>query len=267
MVENLPNLLKERSDRYKKEVKSSEELLFCSDYDGTLVRFTEHPGKTTTSSEILSLFQELKDKEKVNLAILSGRSLERLKELVPLDGITLCGLHGMAMEDDKGKKQIWNGAEKAHNKLSRLKTLLADKYSERDELLIEDKEYAVGFHYRKFDGNIEELRQSFYETVEEELDEDLEVLEGDKVFEIRPRGWDKGDALRTLMNRSISEAMTVYIGDDKTDEDAFEVLKDEKNAYPVIVTEERTVDTDADYSLNGPEEVKKLLKFMTSIFE
>lgn len=53
-----------------------------------------------------------------------------------------------------------------------------------------------------------------------------QVTRGRKVFEVRPAlAWDKGQALSYLMEAFGAAAregvMPLYIGDDKTDEDAF----------------------------------------------
>jgi trehalose-phosphatase len=50
-----------------------------------------------------------------------------------------------------------------------------------------------------------------------------------KVMEIRPSiEWDKGDALEYLLDTlglgNCTDVLPVYIGDDRTDEDAFKVL-------------------------------------------
>jgi hypothetical protein len=88
----------------------------------------------------------------------------------------------------------------------------------------------------------------------------VHMTRGRKVLEIRPRvDWDKGKALLHLLRAlGLDEAddiVPLYIGDDRTDEDAFKVLKG--SGVGVLVST-RPKQTDAGFVLSDPEEVRHM---------
>ena len=87
---------------------------------------------------------------------------------------------------------------------------------------------------------------------------------GKKVHELQPNiDWNKGQAVAWLletMGATQTELRPLYIGDDRTDEDAFRAL--EKLGIGILVGEQPQV-TAASYSLNNPEEVEEFLQKIT----
>jgi len=91
----------------------------------------------------------------------------------------------------------------------------------------------------------------------------LRITRGRKVLEVRPRiDWDKGTALEHLLKMlglsDPSKLFAIYIGDDRTDEDAFKVLK-KSNLGGGILVSSRPKDTDSLWTLKGPPEVATFL--------
>jgi alpha,alpha-trehalase len=85
-------------------------------------------------------------------------------------------------------------------------------------------------------------------------------MDGKKVYELLPDvDWNKGKAVLWLLETLGLEgrnALPIYIGDDRTDEDAFLALK--KRGVAILVSEDPQV-TAANYWLNNPEEVERFL--------
>jgi trehalose-phosphatase len=84
------------------------------------------------------------------------------------------------------------------------------------------------------------------------------------VLEIRPNiDWDKGKAVEWVLASIASDIparyLPVYIGDDRTDEDAFRILR--RRGLTVLVSSEKMV-SDAEYVLNNVKEVKIFLKWL-----
>ena len=102
--------------------------------------------------------------------------------------------------------------------------------------------------------------------------ETLRKHSGKKVWEVKPKvDWDKGKALSYLLEalklNDRKDVISMYLGDDVTDEDAFEVLrnlsKDETQGDGIgIVVTKVPKQTKASYSLRDPEEV---LQFLTKV--
>jgi trehalose 6-phosphate phosphatase len=91
----------------------------------------------------------------------------------------------------------------------------------------------------------------------------LRVTQGRMVFEVRPTiKWDKGKALEFLLESlgfaNSSDVLPVYIGDDRTDEDAFKVLRKRGQGVGILVTKSAK-ETSASYSLQDPGEVMEFL--------
>ncbi|KAF0911861.1 hypothetical protein E2562_012342 [Oryza meyeriana var. granulata] len=98
----------------------------------------------------------------------------------------------------------------------------------------------------------------------------LRLTQGRKVLEIRPTiKWDKGEALRFLLSalgfssgdgaNDGDDAFPIYIGDDRTDEDAFRVLRARGQGAGILVSR-FPKDTCASFSLRDPSEVKDFLR-------
>ena len=92
----------------------------------------------------------------------------------------------------------------------------------------------------------------------------LHVTRGRKVLEVRPAvDWDKGSALLHLLDAlglsGQPDVTAVYLGDDKTDEDAFAALAGAGAGAGVLVS---TVakPTAAAFTLRDPDEVLELLR-------
>lgn len=90
------------------------------------------------------------------------------------------------------------------------------------------------------------------------------MTQGRKVLELRPSiEWDKGKALEFLLNslglENGSCVHPVYIGDDRTDEDAFNVLKDKGYGCGILVSS-FAKETSALYTLQSPSEVMNFLQ-------
>ncbi|MBA7709445.1 Trehalose-phosphate phosphatase [subsurface metagenome] len=91
----------------------------------------------------------------------------------------------------------------------------------------------------------------------------IKITTGKMVFEVRPPiDWDKGKAVESIRREiksllKLEEVLTVYLGDDTTDEDAFKVLH-LPEGWSVYVGPENSASA-ADYYLNSPDEVAELL--------
>lgn len=123
---------------------------------------------------------------------------------------------------------------------------------------IEEKNYSLVWHYRKSDPELGlnraiELKDEMTSLVS---NLNLEIMEGNKVLEIKNRGINKGRAaLKVLHSRPADKIMA--IGDDWTDEFLFSDLPNE--AITIKVGMAHTV---AGYKVENFEEVRGLLQQM-----
>ncbi|CAL9753163.1 unnamed protein product, partial [Musa acuminata subsp. burmannicoides] len=124
---------------------------------------------------------------------------------------------------------------------------------------VENNKFCVSVHFRC----VMKVGVRCFEQVRCVLKEypKLRLTQGRKVLEIRPTiKWDKGKALEFLLESlgfaNCTNVMPVYIGDDRTDEDAFKVgivLRDRGQGFGILVSK-FPKETNATYSLQEPSE-------------
>ena len=263
---SLPSPLnQEFKDGLRKDIASSGGLLLCTDFDGTLVRFTGTPDETNLPDETRDLLRELANVDGLHLAVISGRSFHELAELVPVENATLAGNHGLKIKFEDGSNHELETGEEIHRAIASLKSDLRGAIGGKDGIIIEDKSFGLALHYRQYSGDKPKIREKFYQIWREHSVPELEVIEGAELLEVRPGNWNKGDAVE-LLREKWGKLPTIYIGDDTTDEDAFRVLRDWNLGRPIVVSPEKEVDTEAQYRLTDPDEVTKFLEEILSLF-
>ncbi|XP_073281263.1 probable trehalose-phosphate phosphatase J isoform X1 [Primulina huaijiensis] len=129
--------------------------------------------------------------------------------------------------------------------------------------MVENNKFCVSVHFRCVD---EKKWTELAKQVGSVLEgyPSLRLTQGRKVLEIRPTiKWDKGKALEFLLESlgyaNCSDVFPVYIGDDRTDEDAFKVLRQRGQGFGILVSK-APKDTNASYSLQEPSEVMAFLR-------
>ncbi len=242
------------------------DLLLCSDFDGTLVTFTGVPSQTRLPEETRDLLSGLAGLEELHLAIISGRGFRELTDLVPLENATLAGNHGLKIRFESGSTYEPEIAEEIHGAIADLKGDVQEHFGGKEGIIIEDKGFGLGLHYRQFEGDQEKVKENFREIWKRHEISALEVIEGAKLMEVRPNNWNKGDAVR-LLQEKWEEVPTIYIGDDTTDEDAFQVLREQEFGFPVLVSQFENEESRAQYRLTNPQEVKGFLKDLYQLFQ
>ena len=244
-------------------IKTSSHILLFLDYDGTLVPICKEPSLAHLSLERKALIRTLSTIPWLSIGIISGRSLEEVRQLVGIEGIFYAGNHGFEI--------LYRRTHWVHPGLKGFKSMLGDVVQELKNstrgiqgILIEDKKLTVSVHYRNL---AEKSPVSILRTVSkvvESYGEALSIRRGKKVYEVRPRlAWDKGKAVVKLSQLCDpkARAIKIYIGDDDTDEDAFKVLG--RGDVSVRVGYRKT--SKARYFCRGSGEVLRFLKEITQL--
>lgn len=249
---DLPSAL-EKFSEIRDRFRQSPPLLFL-DFDGTLAPIVEHHDDAAISEEMRSLVKKLSLKFPV--AVVSGRGLADVRKRVDLPNLFYAGSHGFEISGPDGFSRDNEEAVKVLPVFDELEPMLREKLTGVPGVDYERKKFTLAVHYRQVPPEQEEKVHS---TIAETLKKYPEVIKADgkKVIEIRPAiDWHKGKAVEFL-KEVLSEQenpFSVYVGDDVTDEDAFEYVK---NGWGILVGEHGR-ETYADYSLENIEEVKEL---------
>jgi len=160
------------------------------------------------------------------ICIVSGRSLADVRRRVGIEGLAYVGNHGL---EARWGRRTWIHplAKKRRPALGRLLKRIEARTRRFPRLFVEDKGVTGSVHFRRLDAAlVAPLRRIVADEVRRKGGTFM-VTEGKKVLEIRPDiDWDKGLGIRKLMRwlpREL-EALRIFIGDDRTDEDAFLAL-------------------------------------------
>ncbi len=242
---------------------SNKHILLFLDYDGTLTPIRKIPAKAKISQEIKKILFKLSKAPKIALSIISGRSINDIKKLVGLKNIVYSGDHGFQIEGNKLKYKIIISTE-YKNILKQIKQDLKEKLNLVKGIIIENKDYGVSVHYRLVNKKDRSLVKNIFQLITKKylFRKKIKIKSGKMVFEILPPiDWDKGKAVLYIFKRyqSVLEnrnIFSVYIGDDITDEDAFNVLI--KKGLTIFIGKPY-YNSNAKFFLKNIKEVKKFL--------
>ena len=187
--------------------------IFLLDYDGTLAPIQQEPMQAFPHVDAVPLLTRLRELHP--LWIVTGRHLNDLNVLLNVQ-LNAIGLHGL-QKGRIGAAVHVTMPESTQNDITSMKRLVPDI----DEVRIEEKEYTFAVHYRGAlnEEPIIEALNNWLNDVPDSLD----VIWGKKVVELKPKGISKGSAIQELLQQYNDHA-PIYIGDDTTDEAAFETL-------------------------------------------
>lgn len=244
------------------ETFRSQHPLFFLDFDGTLSPIVEHHEDAVISEEMRELVHDLS--KKFPVAVVSGRGLADVKKRVGLPEIYYAGSHGFEISGPKGFSKDHEEAVKVVPVFEEIEPILREKLKHIEGVDFERKKFTLAVHYRQVK---EELEPEVHQIVSEVLKDHPQVLQagGKKVIEIRPAiDWHKGKAVEFLKKELSPEKnpFSVYIGDDVTDEDAFEYVS---NGLGILVGEHGQ-DTYAEYHLENIDQVEQFFKKLLDNF-
>lgn len=197
-------------------------LAILLDVDGTLLDIAPTPREVQVPAELRQTLMDIRPRVGGALALVSGRPIAELDVIFDPLRLPSVGGHGAEMR----------GAEDGPIAAGRVPMLdpvfkqrLGDIALAHPGVLVEDKGYAVALHYRlvpeRGPAVIEDVRSVFRAWA----DSSFELLAGKAVLEIKFAGFNKGTGVRELMSSPpFAGRIPIFIGDDRTDEDAFAVL-------------------------------------------
>jgi len=225
------------------------------DYDGTLTPIVSHPEDAWLSESMRQTLRSLA--ARVPVAILSGRDLDDVRGRVLVDGIVYAGSHGFDIAGAGGLRRELGAAYLPV--LDKAEMELREALDEIPGAQLERKHFSVAAHYRNVD-ETDAFKVRLAVDAVGERHRELRRMDGKKVYELLPDiDWNKGKAMLWLLETLLLDsgnALPIYIGDDRTDEDAFRAL--EKVGIGILVTEKPQV-TAASYRLNNSDEVERFL--------
>jgi trehalose 6-phosphate synthase/phosphatase len=232
----------------------STQRVLLLDYDGTLVPFQTDPKLARPDKELIQLLAVLAKDPANQVAIVSGRSRCDLEQWFATAPITLVAEHGVWL---RPKDASWRMLKPLTNEWKERVRPILQLYVDRlPGALLEEKEFSLAWHYRGADPDLASVRAS------ELLDDlagytrniDVQVLEGNKVLEVRNTGVTKATACLAWLTGGSTEWI-LAVGDDWTDEDLFRALPPTAHSVRVGLAQ-----TAARYHLDSHALVRRLLR-------
>ncbi|KAE8731264.1 putative trehalose-phosphate phosphatase D [Hibiscus syriacus] len=232
-------------------------IVMFLDYDGTLSPIVEDPDRAFMSGEVTIPVHKLPSSllftptkfivsnqmrtavrdvaRYFPTAIVTGRCRDKVYSFVKLSGLYYAGSHGMDIKGPSKSSKYKNGnrgvlfqpASEFLPMIDEVYKALVEKTKSIGGAKVENNKFCVSVHFRCVD---EKSWAALAEQVRSVLNQYpmLKITQGRKVLEIRPTiEWDKGRALEFLLEAlgyaNSNDVLPIYIGDDRTDEDAFKV--------------------------------------------
>jgi trehalose-phosphatase len=252
--------MKLTSEQVLDRVTQADRVWVFLDYDGTLADFAPTPAIVTPQPDVIDLIQRLVQLPRMSIAVISGRALPQVQQLIPVPGVLLGGTYGIELKLPSG--EIIHRADYGTLRpaLEKLKIHWQQLVAGRTGFFVEDKAWAVALHARhakavEADRVIEAARILAAKLTPDDV---FRQLGGQRFFEVAPRLADKGQTVEYVLEQWASpDALPCYLGDDDKDEEAFAVIKAHGGLALVVADHDR--ETQADARLASPLEARQWL--------
>ncbi|KAL0726325.1 hypothetical protein Bca4012_022418 [Brassica carinata] len=237
-------------DMFEEILHASEgkQVVMFLDYDGTLSPIVDDPDR----------------------AFMSKQMRRTVYNFVKLTELYYAGSHGMDIKGpeqgskyEEDKSLLCQPATEFLPVIDEVYQKLMEKTKSTPGASVENNKFCVSVHFRRVDEKNWSDLASQVRSVMKDYPK-LRLTQGRKVLEIRPIiKWDKGKALEFLLESlgyaNCTNVFPLYIGDDRTDEDAFKILRERRQGLGILVSRSPK-ETNASYSLQEPDEVMDFLQ-------
>ena len=188
------------------------------DFDGTLVDLAPQPDAIEVPPDLPALLSRLRDDLGGALAVVSGRPIADLDRFLAPARLAAAGQHGLERRDAAGRHAT---AEIDRAVLSAIAAAMQGLAAAHPGVRVERKSLSVALHYREAPAAAEEARR-LAEALGRAHAEAFDLQPGKMVFEMKPRGSDKGAAVAAFMAEApFAGRRPLFAGDDLTDEHGF----------------------------------------------
>ncbi len=223
------------------------------DYDGTLIDFNFDPEESIPDDDLKQILQRLSEDKKNKVVIISGRDKETLDKWLSEFDVDIVAEHGAWMRCSGGKFETLANID--DNWKKEILDIMESYVDRTPGSFIENKNCSVVWHYRKVETGLSEIRtrelisHMKYITTNKHL----QIIEGDKVLEVKTFEINKGKAASAILDKTEVDFI-LSCGDDATDEDTFLAIPED--SFTVKVGSTASV---AKYSVASYEVIRKLL--------
>lgn len=218
---------------------ASSRKLVLLDYDGTLLDYAPQPDKAVPSRQLIQLLHNLHAKSGNQLALVSGRGADSLDQLFAIQPFEIFAEHGALLKQhDQWIKLVPDNTAWKQPVLELIHALTGNCRRAHTE----EKHFTLSWHYRNCQRSEGQYfsRLLLNELIAVSERYALQILDGNKVIEIRDQQISKANAVGYYLNKNNYDFI-LCIGDDLTDEDMFGALKENEQAHTIKVGKGSTV--------------------------
>ena len=249
------NVLKEEHMiRIVDDFKKANKRCILLDYDGTLTPYHKLPSMAVPSGELIGLLQQLSSDNANEVVIISGRDADTLEKWLGKLPLNMIAEHGACVKYKGGE---WKEQTPLNTEWKEEVRPLMQLFVNRCAgSFIEEKNSTLAWHYRNTNAELgfirsRELRNSLLQLTG---NAPLQVVDGNKVLEVRMMGVDKGAASNSMIHR-LNPDFILCVGDDATDEDMFRAMRDK--AYTIKIGRANTA---AEFTILSQRDVFPFLR-------
>lgn len=192
------------------------------DVDGTLLELADSPGGVAVDESLMPLLERLRAAAGGALALVSGRTIQNLDDLLGTSTLPAAGLHGCERRDARGTLHV---APIAREQLADVRAGLERMVARHPGLLLEDKGAGLALHFLKARELENEVRAEVA-LLAAPLVPRFALLDGHAVIEVKPAAHTKDSAVTAFMEEPpFRGRQPVFIGDDVTDYGGFAAVR------------------------------------------
>ncbi|MCH9032475.1 MAG: trehalose-phosphatase [candidate division Zixibacteria bacterium] len=257
------NIAQTIPEEFWEKLRVAERRILMLDYDGTLAPFQEKRMEARPSDRTYEVLKRICLSPHNHVVIVSGRPATEVRELLKGIEVDIYGAHGFEFLQRDCELKSFELSDRDQKGLNKARKN-ADTSGLTDYL--EVKPASLALHVRGLDyakaSAIKNLAREIFAPNARSFD--LECREFDGGIELRSKEFHKGKVVESMLSENGSDSFVVYIGDDDTDEDAFETLK--INGYGIRVgnADGKSI---ADWRLNDIDAVERFLERWLEIIE
>jgi trehalose 6-phosphate synthase/phosphatase len=236
----------------------AKKRFFLIDYDGTLVPITRLPAEAVPTERVKEFLASISSDPDNHVAIISGRDAATMEKWFGYLPLTLVAEHGASLKmRNEAWQQLVTVSDHWKDQVRRIMQIFVTRCVGS---FIEEKINTLAWHYRNTQVDLgfarsRELINNLSQLIQ---NTPLQVIDGNKVVEIRMAGFDKGTITMRMLNETQPD-FVLCIGDDTTDEDMFKVLEDSAFTIKTYTIKIGNRGTAAKYTLPSQQLVLPLL--------
>ncbi len=236
-------------DTVARRLRAAKRLVLFLDFDGTLTPIRPHPKQVSLAASTRQALRQLARRHDTHIYVISGRRAADVRKHVRVRGVTCVGLHGW----DRAGKSRGRGTKEF---VAHIRRKVEAKLAGLEGVWVEDKSIIFAVNYRHASAAAARRARAVLRETLATARSKFRVMEGKNVWEILPREVKgKGAAVRVLLAELKGRPLPIYVGDDTTDESAFEALP--RGITVRVGTPRRTR---AHFELRNPREVTEFLE-------